>query len=125
MKNVGVRLAIFLGSSAIALLVAVLSLRKFTMTFWGFIIAVVVFSVLQSIFSPLLAKLAEKYAASLTSLVGLVSAFLALLVSQAVIPGVHIRGGGTWVLASLLLWIIPGIATLILGQVFKTSGADD
>ena len=125
MKNVGVRLAIFLGSSAIALLVAVLSLRKFTMTFWGFIIAVVVFSVLQPIFSPLLAKLAEKYAASLTSLVGLVSAFMALLVSQAVIPGVHIRGGGAWVLASLLLWIIPGIATLILGQVFKTSGADD
>lgn len=125
MRNVGIKLAIFLGSSAIALLVAVLSLKKFTMTFWGFLIAVAVFSILQSIFSPLLAKLAEKYAASLTSLVGLVSAFLALLVSQAVIPGVHIRGVGTWILASLLLWIIPGIATLILARAFKTAGVGD
>ena len=121
MKNMGIKLAIFFGSSAIGLLVASLSLRGFRMTFWGFLVAVVVFSVAQSIVAPLVAKLIEKYAASAISLVGIISAFLALLVATLFTGGLRISDVGTWVLATLLVWIIPAIATMLLPKVFSSA----
>ncbi len=118
MENMLTKIAVFFGSSAIGLLVAALSLRGFHMTFLGFIIAAIVFSVAQAIVSPLMSKLMEKYASTLTSMVGLLSAFLALLIAHAVSGGLQIQGVGTWVLATLLVWIIPAIATVILARIF-------
>ena len=91
------------------------------MTFWGFLVAVVVFSVAQSIVAPLVAKLIEKYAASAISLVGIISAFLALLVATLFTGGLRISGVDTWVLATLLVWIIPAIATMLLPKVFSSA----
>ena len=121
MKNLGIKLAIFFGSSAIGLLVATLSLRGFRMTFWGFIVAVVVFSLAQLAFSPLVTSVIEKYAASAVSLVGLISAFLALVVATVFSGGLQITGVGTWILATLLVWIIPAIATMLLPKVFSSA----
>ena len=120
MKNILVKFATFLGSSAIGLLVATLVLPGMKVTFWGFIVAVLVFSFLQAIISPLVGSLLEKYASAWTSLIGLISSFLALLISHWLIPGLTLQGAGTWILAALLMWVLPAIATFLLPKVIAS-----
>ena len=114
MKNTLIRLALFLGSAAVGLLVAIIVLPGMTSTVLGFIIAVVVFAVLQAILTPVLSSVMEKYANALTGLVGLITSFLSLLIANAVVGGLRIEGFGTWVLATLLMWILPAIASFLL-----------
>lgn len=114
------KLAIFFGSSAIGILVAALALRGFRLTFLGFIAAVIVFSVAQALIAPLISYFIEKYAATMTGIVGLISTFLSLWIATLFTGGLQIKGIGTWVLATLLVWIVTMFATVLLPRAFKS-----
>jgi hypothetical protein len=114
MKRLLLRTLVFLGSSAIGLLVAWWLVEGMSMTVPGFIVAVVVFSVAQALLAPLVTKLARRYASALLGGVGLISTLLALILAHVFTNGLNISGLGSWAAATVLVWLVTAFATLLL-----------
>ena len=109
-----IRTVIFLASAAVGLLVADIVLADFTIDGRSFVIDVVIFAVLQSILSPFIFKAAATSAPAILGGVGLVSTFVALLITELVSSGFTIKGVQTWLFATLIVWIVTMLATLLL-----------
>ncbi|WP_431802476.1 hypothetical protein [Microbacterium sp. bgisy203] len=118
-----IRALIFVLSAAVGLIVADLLLPGFRIdwsNWWGFVLAVVIFAVLQSVLTPWAAKVARRNAPALLGGVGIVSTFIALLV-VVLIPGAGITIGSpwwTWLLAPMIVWLITALATMLLPALF-------
>ncbi len=108
------RAAIFLGSAAIGLLVAAWLVPGVSVSAWGFITAVVIFSVAQAILSPFFLKMASRYATAFLGGIGLVSTLAALILASVLTHGLTIRGIGSWVFATIVVWLVTALATLLL-----------
>ncbi|WNG80156.1 phage holin family protein [Mycobacterium sp. ITM-2016-00316] len=108
------RIAVFLGSSAIGLLVASLIVPGVTLRPLGFLTAVVIFTVAQGILSPFFLKMASRYASAFLGGIGLVSTLAALILASLFSSGISIRGIGSWVAATVLVWLVTAVATLVL-----------
>ncbi len=108
------RIAVFLGSSAIGLFVASLIVPGVTLRPLGFITAVVIFTVAQGILSPFFLKMASRYASAFLGGIGLVSTLAALILASLFSSGISIRGIGSWVAATVLVWLVTAVATLVL-----------
>lgn len=119
------RVAVFLGSSAIGLLVAAWLVPGVSLSTWGFITAVVIFTVAQAILSPFFLKMASRYASAFIGGIGLVSTLAALLLASVFTHGLSIRGIGSWVAATVVVWLVTALATLLLPMLVlkqKTAG---
>ncbi|ADU01436.1 phage holin family protein [Mycolicibacterium gilvum] len=108
------RIAVFLGSSAIGLLVAGWLVPGVSLSVWGFVTAVVIFTVAQAILSPFFLKMASRYASAFLGGIGLVSTFAALLLVSLLSNGLSIRGIGSWIAATVVVWLVTALATLVL-----------
>lgn len=119
------RIVIFLGSSAIGLLVAWWLVPGVTVRPLGFLAAVVIFTVAQGILSPFFLKMANRYASAFLGGIGLVSTFAALLLASLFASGISIRGIGSWIAATVIVWLVTAIATLVLPMLVlkKKAGA--
>ena len=116
--------AVFLGSSAIGLLVASWLVSGVTLRPLGFLTAVVIFTVAQAILSPFFLKLASRYAAAFLGGIGLVSTFAALFLASLFSSGLSIRGVGSWIAATVVVWLVTAVATVVLPMlVFKKKTA--
>jgi hypothetical protein len=108
------RVAIFLGSSAIGLLVAGWLVPGVSLSVLGFVTAVVIFTVAQGILSPFFLKMASRYASAFLGGIGLVSTFAALLLASLLSNGLSIRGIGSWIAATVVVWLVTALATVVL-----------
>jgi len=108
------RAAVFLGSSAIGLLVAAWLVPGVSVSVVGFITAVVVFTLAQAILSPFIFKMASRHASAFLGGIGLVSTLVALILAAALTHGLSIRGIGSWLAATLVVWLVTALATLLL-----------
>lgn len=113
-----IRTAIYLGSAALGIVVASLVLPDFSTSVVGFVVALAVFVLAQWILSPLIFKLTRKYANAFIGGVGLLSTFVALLIATLVADGLTINGVRTWVLGTLIVWLVTAVATLVLPMIF-------
>jgi hypothetical protein len=91
-----IRAAIFLGSAAVGLLVASLILSGFSAPTSGFIVAVVIFAIAQSVLAPFIATVAKRHA-------------------PAFLGGI---GVSTWILGTVVVWLVTALATLVLPLLF-------
>lgn len=112
-----IRLGIFLVSAAVglwlaSLIVSGMNLRLFGL---GFIVAVVVFSVAQSLLTPWLFKVSRSKAPAFIGGVGLISTFLALFIAT-LIPSSNltITGVGSWLMATLVVWLVTALGAWLL-----------
>ncbi|CAN5206104.1 phage holin family protein [soil metagenome] len=113
--------AVFLGSSAIGLLAAALLVPGVSVSVVSFILAVVIFAVAQAILSPFFLKMASRYASAFLGGIGLVSTLAALILTSVLTDGLVIRGIGAWVAATVLVWLVTAVATLVLPRlILKT-----
>lgn len=124
-----VRALIFLASAAIGLIAADVILPDFAIdwrSWWGFVLAIVLFAVLQSVLAPWLARVARRNAPVLLGGIGIVSTFVALLI-VVLIPGagLSISGAVTWVLAPVIVWIFTALATLLLPAILIKRNVDE
>ncbi|GAA2156248.1 hypothetical protein FHX52_4180 [Humibacillus xanthopallidus] len=120
-----VRTAIFLGSAAIGLIAADLILDDVSVTASGFLLTVVIYTVVQSVISPFLAKVAASSARALLGGVGLIATFLALLAASIFANSLTITGGAaTWVLATLIVWLVTAVVTLLLPIALVKAGVE-
>jgi Na+/melibiose symporter-like transporter len=121
-----IRVVIFFASAAIGLLVTAVALDNFHLHLDGFLIAVAVFALLQSILSPFIARVAAKNATALLGGAGLISTFAALLVATLFTSALSIRGGViTWVAATVIVWAVTAAATLFLPVIMLKRSADE
>ena len=74
----------------------------------------VVFSIAQAILSPFILKMASRYASAFLGGIGLVSTLVALILASVLTHGLTIRGVGSWVAATVLVWLVTALATLLL-----------
>ncbi|MGA7205148.1 MAG: hypothetical protein WBX27_11015 [Specibacter sp.] len=113
MKNFLIGIGLHLGASAVAIIVAALILPGFRLHFFGFITAVVVFTVAQGLLAGLISKLTQKHAPSIAGAAALISTFLALVLANLFGGGTVIHGFFTWILATVIVWAVTAAGALV------------
>ncbi|MBS1698683.1 MAG: phage holin family protein [Actinobacteria bacterium] len=112
------RTLIFLLSSALGLIVADLLLTGFTIDWsqwWGFVLCVLIFTVLQSLLAPWITSMAHRYAPALLGGIGIISTFAALLIVVLLpIGGLRITDAISWILGPVVIWVITAVSTVVL-----------
>ena len=105
-----------LGGNAIGLILASLILGSdFSLDFpLAFIVSLVVFAILSAIFTALTLKFLVRNAGSIVALTGVISTFLALLITSLFTSGLDINGMG-WVWGTLIVWVCGMFIWLIPG----------
>lgn len=104
----------YLAANAIGLLLAVVLLPGFVIDPLSFVVVVAVFSLVQSIVGPLIARLSSKRLPQLMGGIALVTVFVGLFVSDLVTDGMTIGGISNWLAATLLIWLGSLIAAVLL-----------
>ncbi len=117
-----IRAGIWLLSAALGLIVADLILPGFSLhwsNWWGIVLAILIFAVLQSVLAPLILKITTQHAPALMGGIGLVSTFIALLIA-VVIPaaGIGIDGPVAWIIGTLVVWLVTALSTWLLPGLF-------
>ncbi len=122
MINFLIRAAIFVVSAAIGLIAADLILPGFHIDWsdwWGFVLAVVIFAVIQSVLTPWVFKMTRKHAPAMLGGIGIIATFVAILI-VVLVPnaGLSISDAVAWFLAPVIVWIVTALATWLLPPLF-------
>ncbi|MCK2036433.1 phage holin family protein [Microbacterium sp. SSW1-49] len=116
------RTAIYILSAGIGLIVADLVLDGFRIDWsqwWGFVLCILIFALLQSILSPWISKLADRYAPVLLGGIGIFSTLIALLVVVLLpVGGLRITDAAGWILGSVIVWLVTALGTVLLPLLF-------
>jgi uncharacterized membrane protein YvlD (DUF360 family) len=110
-----INIAISLITAALGLLITSWILPDFHLEAGGFLVAVIVFTIAQAILAPFIFNVARQYASAILGGIGLVSTFVALLIASLFPNGIRVDGIVTWVLATLIMWIVTALGTWLLG----------
>jgi uncharacterized membrane protein YvlD (DUF360 family) len=113
-----VSFVIQLAANALGLLVADQVLEDVNVSGAAFLVAVVIFTVVYAIAQPFLTQLALSKATALRGATALVATLIGLIVTSLVSDGLSISGGPTWLEATIIVWIVSLIGTLILPLIF-------
>ena len=107
-----------LAGNAIGLILASLilptdqfSIELFSLSFFW---AVLIFAILSALFTWIVLKFLIRNAGSIVALTGLISTFLALLVTSLISDGLSISGWG-WIWGTLIVWICGMFIWLLPG----------
>jgi hypothetical protein len=111
-----VRTVIVLLGNAVGLIVASLVFDDFEIDVTGFVVSVIVFTLAVALLGPFLENMLRRNRSSAAALggVALLSTFVALLVTDLVSDGVSISGIGTWIGATVVVWLASLLAVFIL-----------
>ena len=124
MTRILIRVGLSLAGNAIGLLVASLLLDKMDVSGAAFLIAVVIFTVLTAVIEPLIVKLTSSKAEALEGGSALITTLLALIITALLSDGLNIDGVGTWILATVIVWIVTLIAGVVLARFVIKSAAE-
>lgn len=121
-------------ANGIGLLAAATFLDGFSIDLVSFVIAVLFFTVVTVVLGPLIFKTAVANANYLVGGIALVTILVGLLLTDWFSDGISIDGVGTFILATLIVWIFSVLASVVLplflfksvisGQKEKTSTND-
>lgn len=106
--------AAYLIANAIGLLLAILLLPGFVVNPLSFVIAVVIFSVVQTVLGPLITKISFRNLPQLMGGIALVTIFFGLFITEMIMDGMTIGGISNWLAATLLVWLGSLVATILL-----------
>ena len=85
--------------------------------------AVIVFAAAQMILSPFIVKFVHRNAEAFIGGVGLVSTFVALLLATLLgSDGIQIDGVTTWIAATVVVWLVTALATLLVPFLLVKAG---
>lgn len=111
-----VRLGIALAGNAVGLIVASLVFDGFDIDVTSFIVALVIFTITLALMTPFLASALRRNRSSSAALggVSLIATFVALLITDLLSDGLSISGIGTWIGATVIVWLGSLLAVFIL-----------
>jgi uncharacterized membrane protein YvlD (DUF360 family) len=116
---------LFLVANAIGLLVAAAVLDDMSVSAEAFIIAVVIFTLVELLVQPLLTQMAVSRAGALRGSTALAATLVGLIVTSLVSDGLEIEGAVTWILATVIVWGAALIAGWILPLIFLKNRIED
>jgi putative membrane protein len=114
MIRLAARATVSLIADAIALIVGAVVLPDMTLNFTSFLLAVALFAGSGVLIEPLLRQIALKSAPALLGSTALISALIALVVTALLTDGLQIDGFTTWVLATIIVWLVALAARMLL-----------
>ncbi len=92
---------------------------------WGFVICILIFAILQSVLAPWVSKLADRYAPVLMGGIGIFSTLIALVVVVLLpIGGLRIVDLTGWLLGSVIVWLITALGSVLLPLIFLKRKVD-
>jgi hypothetical protein len=109
-------IAVGLVTNAIGLAIAAAVVDGFDIDTVAFPVVVVVFTLISALAYPVCEAFIEKNVQLLASLVGLVGAFVTLLVTDLVSSNLDISGVSAWVLGTLIIWAASILTGLLLAK---------
>ena len=109
-----VRTVIVLVANAVGLLVAAALLDGMQLDAGGFIVAVVVFTVVFALMQPFLASQLRRRGSSALGGVSLIASLIGLIVTDIISDGLSIDGIGAWLGAAVIVWAASLLAAFIL-----------
>lgn len=105
-----------LAGAAIGLFLSTLLLSPdFSLRASGFLWSIVIFALVSAVLGSLTPRVMRKYADAAIAASGLVSTFIALLVTSLLTDGLTISGLKGWLGATLIIWVVGMILWLIPG----------
>lgn len=108
------RTAVNLIANAIGLWVASLILDDMSLTASGFIVAVLIFTGVELLVTPMIRQMALKQSSALLGSTALVAALVSLIVATIVTDGLNISGISTWVLATVIVWAVSLVGVIVV-----------
>jgi hypothetical protein len=105
---------IHLIANALGLLIAWIVLPRFHINAESFIIAVVIFTVVEVVAEPLLRQMAINSMAAIRGSVALITTLVGLIITDILSTGLSIDGLSTWIFATLIVWLATLLAELVL-----------
>jgi putative membrane protein len=109
-----VRTVIALASNAVGLIVAAAVLDEVSLDVTGFLVAVVVFTVVFALLQPFLLVQLRGSGAAILGGVALIATLISLIVTVLVTDGLSIDGLSGWILGTLVVWLASVLAAFIL-----------
>ncbi len=100
-----IRIVLALVVNAIALLIAASVVDGVSIDATSFVIAVIIFTLLSLLLRPMLAYVVARSLRPLLGIIGLVTTFVILLITDLLSDGLDIEGTTAWILATVIVWI--------------------
>jgi putative membrane protein len=121
----GIRLGMTLVGIAVGLLLSAALLDDFNVNTEGLVLATLLFWVVHIVVQFLaLRVLIRQPSIAMAGLLALASTIIALLVINVAIDGVSIKGAGTYVLATLIIWITTAAGDVVGGRMIRQRRRD-
>ena len=98
-------------ANALGLILAAWILDDMTLNASGFLLALLIFTIIEIVIQPLIVQMSMRHARALAGSSALLASFVALIITAWVSDGLQISGGTTWLLATVIIWA----ASLLLG----------
>ncbi|MBB5785796.1 hypothetical protein [Jiangella mangrovi] len=101
------RLVLAAAAHGVLFMVAALLFDKFSLSFTGWLIGTLLFTLFTMLLRGIMASLARKYASSATFLGGLALTWVGLLLTDLFTPreDFDLEGVGTWISVTLIVWV--------------------
>jgi putative membrane protein len=109
-----IRLLIAVASNAVGLIVAAAVLDGMSLNATGFVVAVVVYTVVFALVQPFLFSVLRRSPAPVLGGVALISTLASLIITTILTDGLSISGVGTWIAATVIVWLGSVLAAFIL-----------
>jgi uncharacterized membrane protein YvlD (DUF360 family) len=109
-----VRTASALVANAVGLIVAAAVLDRMTLNVSGFVLAVVIFTVAFALLQPFLVSQLRRASSPVLGGVALIATLASLIVTSLVTDGLSISGIGTWIAATVIVWLAAVLAAFVL-----------
>lgn len=109
-----VRTAIALAANAVGLVIAAALLDGMSLNVTGFVVAVVVFTVVFALAQPFLVSQLRRAGSSVLGGVALLATLVSLIITTLVTDGLSISGIETWIAATVIVWLAAVIAAFVL-----------
>lgn len=113
-----IKVLLEIGGNALGLVLAALLLKDMSLGGTAFLIAVLIFSAISMIAKPLIEKVALKNVEALQGSSSLITTFIALVLTKLISDGLDIDGVSTWVIATVIVWLVTLLAGIILPMIF-------
>ena len=109
-----------LAANALGFIVAASILDDFNVSTTGFVVAVLIFTVVYAIAQPFLTQMALSKASALRGATALVATLVGLIVTDLILDSADfsISGAATWLEATVIVWIVSLLGVLILPLIF-------
>ncbi len=109
-----VRLLIAFVSNAVGLIVAAAVLDGMSLDATGFLVALAVYTVVFALLQPFLFSALRLSPGPVLGGVALIATLVSLIVTDLFTDGLSIRGVGTWIAATVIVWLGSVLAAFIL-----------